>query len=289
MFHKIGHIKATVRTYLKRLKKMIKALVLFCLCFVPLIGVFAVETDEILSAMEGDSFTLRTGLTEIQKEDEIEWRFGLSRTRITRIASGNITTYNDEKFRDRLRLEKQTGDLTVTNITNEHNGVYQLSIIIKNKKSTKRFTVNVYAAVPIPVIYSDTLQCAISAERSSRIFLCSVLNVSHVSLSWYKGNSLLSNISVSDLSISLSLPLEVEYQDDNTYSCMVNNPVSTQTKHLDITQHCQIYSDCDLCFDFPEAVIRLVVTALISVAAVSAVVLLINDIRRFGGTQAMKR
>uniref|UniRef100_A0A8C2BUN4 Ig-like domain-containing protein n=1 Tax=Cyprinus carpio TaxID=7962 RepID=A0A8C2BUN4_CYPCA len=206
------------------------------------IGVFGAETDEIVSAMEGDSFTLRTGLTEIQRDDEIEWRFGSSKTRITRIAAGNITTYSDEKFRDRLLLDRQTGDLTITNIKNEHTGVYQLSIIIRNKKSTMRFTVNVYAPVPIPVIFSDTSQCALSAERSSRIFLCSVLNVSHVTLSWYKGNSLLSNISESDLSISLSLPLEVEYQDINSYSCVVNNPVSTQTRHLDIIQLCQIHS-----------------------------------------------
>ncbi|XP_052445443.1 SLAM family member 9-like isoform X2 [Carassius gibelio] len=214
-------------------------------------GVFGAETNETqsVSAMEGDSVTLITDVTECE-DSRIVWKFGAETSPIVNIKINKqiISTFNvpDGRFRDRLKLDRQTGSLTITNITTQHTGRYQLQIS-GPKKSTKTFSISVYARLPVPVISSNSSQCSSSSSSSSSqqncSLVCSVVNVGHVTLSWYKGNSLLSSISVSDLSISLSLPLEVEYQEKNSYSCVINNPITNQTSHLDISKLCHTCSD----------------------------------------------
>uniref|UniRef100_A0A671LWN0 Immunoglobulin domain-containing protein n=1 Tax=Sinocyclocheilus anshuiensis TaxID=1608454 RepID=A0A671LWN0_9TELE len=210
---------------------------------------------ESVSVMEGDSVTLHTDVTQIREDDYILWKFGPVKSLIAQIRR-NFGIFNtfvgpDERFRDRLKLDKLTLSLTITNTTTQHAGVYQLEIH-RAKLSSKTFSVSVYARLPVPVISRD---CSPSSSSSSSqqncSLLCSVVNVGHVTLSWYKGNSLLSSISV----------------------CVLNNPISNQTQHLDISKLCLTCS----------AVIRLVVAALMGVAAAAAVVLLINDIRSTRG------
>uniref|UniRef100_A0A8C1QT63 Ig-like domain-containing protein n=1 Tax=Cyprinus carpio TaxID=7962 RepID=A0A8C1QT63_CYPCA len=215
---------------------MVYVVILFCMCLCKML-----DGLNPVSVMEGDSVTLNSGLTEMMDDDVIQWRFGYNKILIAEIdvLADSMTVYDngtDERFRDRLKLDNQTGSLTITDITTEHTGHYQLQInsVIKN------FSLTVYARLPVPVISSNSSQCSSSSSSSQQncSLVCSVVNVGHVTLSWYKGHSLLSSISVSDLSISLSLPLEVEYQDKNTYSCVLNNPISNQTQRLDITQLC---------------------------------------------------
>uniref|UniRef100_A0A8C1BER5 Ig-like domain-containing protein n=1 Tax=Cyprinus carpio carpio TaxID=630221 RepID=A0A8C1BER5_CYPCA len=213
---------------------MVCTFVLFWLCWWRFTGVFG----ESLSVTEGDSVLLQNNVATIHEDDDILWNFGAENSLIAQINSPN-QFFPDERFRDRLKLDRQTGSLIITNITTQHTGRYKLEINGK-KQSTKTFSVSVFAHLPIPKITRDFSQNSSSSYCS---LLCSVVNVGHVTLSWYKGNSLLSSISVSDLSISLSLPLEVEYQDKNSYSCVINNPIRNQTTHLNITQLCQTHLD----------------------------------------------
>ncbi|XP_016107246.1 SLAM family member 5-like [Sinocyclocheilus grahami] len=244
----------------------------------PCNGVFGVKMKSV-SVMEGDSITLNSGHTQLMGDDGIVWMFGIENALIAEInvTADIFTVYDDVldgRFRDRLKLDDQTGSLTITSTRPDHTGNYKLQIN-SDQVTTLSFNVTIYARLPVPVISRD---CSSSSSSSSSYcsLLCSVVNVSHVTLSWYKGNSLLSSISVSDLSISLSLPLEVEYQDKNSYSCVLNNPISNQTQHLDISQLCHTCADSVHCCGSTEAVIRLVLSALVGVATV---ILLVYDIR----------
>ncbi|XP_073718449.1 uncharacterized protein [Misgurnus anguillicaudatus] len=251
------------------------------LCFILLyISMQGVNADEMKSVTEGDSVTLHTDITQIQKDDQILWRFGPKNARIAEIYKQSHPIYDDNNgiFKGKLQLDTHTGSLTITNISITQTGVYKLTIINSKGKSYKTFRVSVYARLPVPVISSNSSQCSSSSSSSKCVLLCSVLNVTDVrdvSLSWYKGNSLLSSISVSDLNIRLSLPLEVEYQDTNTYSCVLNNTITNQTQHLNISDVYPIQ-----CFGFTEAVIRLVISALIGVATVAILVDHFRSIRR---------
>ncbi|XP_067252738.1 SLAM family member 9-like isoform X1 [Chanodichthys erythropterus] len=245
---------------------MVHMFVLFCLW--RLVGVFA-DRDAVksVSVMEGDSVTLNSDLTEIDDDDLILWRFETNNTLIAEInvLEDRFTVYDDVldgRFRDRLKLDHQTGSLTITNITTEHAGDYQL----QTSSVRKSFNLTVYAHLPVPVISRNSSQCS-SSSSSNCSLVCSAVNVGHVTLSWYKGNSLLSSISVSDLSISLSLPLEVEYQDKNTYSCVLNNPISNQTRHLNITHLCHTCSA-------PPVSVSLIV--LISAAAAGSLLIVVG-------------
>ncbi len=96
--------------------------------------------------MEGDSVTLHTE-DKINQQEKIKWYF--NGIRIPYINGDLIYTdvrcNNDtERFRDRLKLDHQTGSLIITNTRTTDSGEYTL-VIIKGSDSEKIFNVTVHS------------------------------------------------------------------------------------------------------------------------------------------------
>uniref|UniRef100_A0A8C1YEX1 Ig-like domain-containing protein n=1 Tax=Cyprinus carpio TaxID=7962 RepID=A0A8C1YEX1_CYPCA len=117
---------------------------LFIISFSGFVGVDIVGE----SVLEGDSVTLNTYVETNQQED-IKWYF--NDIRIAEI-SGDLSDIctdvqcneGTERFRDRLKLDNQTGSLTITNTRTTDSGLYELKIISSNSISEKTFNVTVY-------------------------------------------------------------------------------------------------------------------------------------------------
>ncbi|KAG1925427.1 hypothetical protein F2P79_025538 [Pimephales promelas] len=100
-----------------------------------------------VSVMEGDSVTLYTGV-QTNQQDKIRWYY--KDTRIARI-NGDLSKIctdvqcneGTEKFRDRLKLDHQTGSLTIMDITNTDAGEYTLKISSGKNESDEIFSVTV--------------------------------------------------------------------------------------------------------------------------------------------------
>ncbi|XP_056303290.1 uncharacterized protein LOC130215498 isoform X2 [Danio aesculapii] len=210
--------------------------------------------DGLVSVIEGDSITLKPRVADIQK-NMLSYKFGAEGALIA-LRDGNHSSVNydvSERFKGRLHLD-QTGALTISDSKTTDSGLYELNIIGGREDQVKTFWVTIYPRLPAPAIIRNCPQYSSSSisehsEVSRCVLLCSVLNV--------------------------------EYQDKNTYSCVVNNTISNQTTHLDINTLCQ---PCDesLCCGSVEGVMRLVISALVGMAAAAFVV---EDIRSRKGEQ----
>ncbi|ROI15260.1 hypothetical protein DPX16_1413 [Anabarilius grahami] len=107
------------------------------------ICVFGAE-EITVPVMEGDSVTLHTGV-KTNQQDRIRWYF--NDIRIAQITGNLSKTCADKqcgkRFRNRLKLDHQTGSLTITTIKTSDTGLYKLKIL-GSSSSEKIFNVTVH-------------------------------------------------------------------------------------------------------------------------------------------------
>ncbi|XP_050959555.1 uncharacterized protein LOC127160957, partial [Labeo rohita] len=138
------------------MRKMLFKSVFFCLCLWRLVG--ASGGDEMKLVNIGDSITLNSGLTEIMDDDWIHWRFEFEYTLLAEIKkqADRFNVYDDVldgRFRDRLKLDKQTGSLTITNVRMKQAGRYKL----QGRSLWKSFFISIIEEIPMKEGDSVTL------------------------------------------------------------------------------------------------------------------------------------
>uniref|UniRef100_A0A8C2AZG4 Immunoglobulin domain-containing protein n=1 Tax=Cyprinus carpio TaxID=7962 RepID=A0A8C2AZG4_CYPCA len=262
------------------------------LLFVLLVdGVSGAETD--ISVIEGDPVTLNTGLTQILNDHTIQWKFGPEGSLISQITRDNDFTVpfvtDDERFRGRLQVDPITGSLTIRNTRIRLSGQYHLEISRGGTRPTYK-------------IFNVTVQRVISGTDGVKSQSVSVMKGESVTLnpdkSLIHGDDLMlwvfvdkdinlatidvetKEISLNDADVRFRGRLELDQTgsltikdtsttDSGLYQLQIRGRESLQQFILTVNQSLH-------CCGFTEAVIRLVLSALVGVAAVAV---LIYDIR----------
>ncbi|KTF88949.1 hypothetical protein cypCar_00049497 [Cyprinus carpio] len=109
--------------------------------------------------MERDSVTLHTDV-KINQQEKIHWYFNGIRVAQLNGDQSYICTDvqcegGDERFRDRLKLDHQTGSLTIMNIRTTDSGVYKLLILRSSSDSETIFSVTVIGCAVQGMDYKD--------------------------------------------------------------------------------------------------------------------------------------
>uniref|UniRef100_A0A8C1SLJ5 Uncharacterized protein n=1 Tax=Cyprinus carpio TaxID=7962 RepID=A0A8C1SLJ5_CYPCA len=253
-------------------EKISLKLVWFCLCFWRL--------DDEISVKKGDSVTLNSDLTEIDYDGRIQWSFEDSLIAEIYKPTKSVTVYDvvlDGRFRDRLKLNKQTGSLTITNFTTEHAGVYRVK--------TDRMIISFFLAI----------NEEISVMEGDAVTLNSDLTeiMTGVSVEWQFGAEITSLAEISGWDDGFSVyddVLDGRFRDrlkldKQTGSLTITNFTNEHvgryllyigTKHFNLSKSLKAFSvsvyDSVHCCGSTEAVIRLVLSALVGVATVLLVV-----------------
>ncbi|KAF4097199.1 muscle M-line assembly protein unc-89-like isoform X2 [Onychostoma macrolepis] len=141
------------------------------------------DTDgESVSVMEGDSVTLHTDV-EINQHHRIRWYFKDIRIAQMNRNQRKICTDDQckERFRDKLKLDRQTGSLTIMNIRTTDSGLYHLQIINRSSSSEKPFSVTVY---DVPAEISEMRRSSVK-EGESATFDPGVIKKTNNLMTWY--------------------------------------------------------------------------------------------------------
>ncbi|XP_058615684.1 uncharacterized protein LOC131529798 isoform X2 [Onychostoma macrolepis] len=193
-------------------------------------GASDVGTDRVsVFVMKGDSATLHTNIT-IKQQDRVKWYFTdslIARLNLSYICTDVQCNKGTERFRDRLKLDHQSGDLTIMNINTSDAGTYHLKIVSSNSRITRVFEVGVHD-VPTAEIKRKTVKEGESVPLDTP----EVKNPDNV-MTWYFNDTLIAEITGDQSEICRDDQCRERFRDrlkvDQTGSLTITNTRTTDS------------------------------------------------------------
>ncbi|XP_029931797.1 uncharacterized protein LOC115376319 isoform X2 [Myripristis murdjan] len=132
----------------------------------------------------------------------------------------------DERFRNRVFWDKNTGLFTIRGLQRNDSGIY--SVDSKTKGVLTSYRLTVYESVPEPGVNRSS----VSAESCT--LLCFVKKSEATTLSWYRGEEILNQSRT-----AASLPLTVhKHNFSSSYRCEAANPAENKSFPVNFTTSC---------------------------------------------------
>ncbi|XP_048051714.1 uncharacterized protein LOC125271635 isoform X2 [Megalobrama amblycephala] len=187
-----------------------------------------------VSVKEGDSVTLNTNVQTKHQED-IKWYF--NSTRIAQI-SGDLSKIctdvqcneGNERFRDRLKLDHQTGSLTIMNTRNTDSGGYKLKIIFSSSDSEKIFNVTVNGVSSAE--QDEVKRKSVNEEESVTLDPGVIRNPNDV-IRWYFNEILISEITGDQSKICTDVQCDERFRDRLKLDHQTGSLTITNTRNTD--------------------------------------------------------
>ncbi|XP_060909122.1 uncharacterized protein LOC132986633 [Labrus mixtus] len=258
------HITQThaMEAYRKHLVVCVTAVLLCC--------VSSDEEREMVQAKLGQRVTLNTREDRCDSRAEVVWIFGPEKParRVARMRNRVVTTNYTKSFGNRLKLDPQSGSLSITELRSSDSGVYMCQSIGVNILS-QQFNLIVYASVCSPSIRIN--MTAMNSHCSWLTVECSVQNSRELRLLWFRGRDKLNETSRPDPSSTLHLSLVIPKGDEGEYSCVAENPVDQKSSRLHTADTC-LNNGETLSWCNSGVTVRLVFSAVLGLALMVLVV-----------------
>ncbi|KAJ0051062.1 hypothetical protein NL108_012269 [Boleophthalmus pectinirostris] len=221
---------------------------------------------EVVNAKAGATVTLKWR-KPLNPDEQILWTFGTTdqTIMIAKVSSSEVQVPRSDLFQSRLHLDKETGDLTLSNLIVNNTGVYKQRRI-GSFISYQSFKLTVYNALSPPSI--SIVKSHLGGCQPLQVE-CSTNNSRDLSLSWFRGRVHLQNISSVELA-RLSLPLEIEFSDTSLYICEAQNPMEKQNTTFQPSELCLKNEESSSCHT--ELMVRLILSAVIGLVLIVLVV-----------------